>query len=72
MVQIGLVVLAKLLFWEGSKGFRSTGIKVGLFKADSEPIRGTRGKVIGSCVIGVGLVCLFFALVYIPFISEVR
>jgi hypothetical protein len=72
MVQIGLILLALLLFWEGAKGFRSTGIKVGFFKADSEPIRGTKGKVIGSCVIGVGLVCLFFALVYIPFLSGVR
>ena len=72
MVQIGLILLALLFFWEGAKGFRSTGIKVGLFKADSEPIRGTKGKVIGSCVIGVGLVCLFFALVYIPFLSAVR
>jgi hypothetical protein len=72
MVQIGLIVLAMLLFWEGAKGYRSTGIKVGLFKADSEPVKGTKGKVIGACVIGVGLVCLFFALVYIPFFSEVR
>ncbi len=72
MVQIGLTVLALLCFWEGAKGFRSGGIKVGLFKADSQPIKGTKGKVIGSCVIGVGLVCLFFALVYIPFLSGVR
>jgi hypothetical protein len=72
MVQIGLIVLALLFFWEGAKGFRSSGIKVGLLTADSEPIKGTKGKVIGSCVMGVGLVCLFFALVYIPFLSGVR
>lgn len=72
MVQIGLIALALLLFWEGAKGFRSTGIKIGLLKADSEPIKGTKGKVIGSSVIAAGLVCLFFALVYIPFLSGVR
>ena len=72
MVQIGLIVLALLCFWEGAKGFRSTGINVGFFKADSEPIRGTKGKLVGSGVIGVGLVCLFFALVYIPYLSGVR
>jgi hypothetical protein len=71
MVQIGLIVMALLFFWEGAKGFRSTGIKFGIAKAESEPIKGTKGKVIGACVIGVGLVCLFFALVYIPFLSGV-
>ena len=69
MVQIGLILMALLFFWEGAKGFRSTGIKFGLTKADSEPIKGTKGKVIGACVIGVGLVCLFFAVVYMPFLS---
>jgi hypothetical protein len=72
MVQIGLVLLAALCFWEGSKGFRPTGIKIGLFKADSEPLTGKKGKVIGSLVILVGLICLFFALVYIPFLSGIR
>jgi hypothetical protein len=71
MVQIGLIVLALLFFWEGAKGFRATGIKFGITKADSEPIKGTKAKVIGACVIGVGLVCLFFALVYIPFLAKV-
>jgi hypothetical protein len=71
MVQIGLIVMALLLFWEGAKGFRSTGIKFGIAKAGSEPIKGTKGKVIGACVIGVGLVCLFLGLVYIPFLSGV-
>jgi hypothetical protein len=69
MVQVGLIVLALLFFWEGAKGFRSTGIQFGIAKAGSEPIKGTKGKVIGACVIGVGLVCLFFALVFIPFLS---
>lgn len=71
MAQIVLIVLALTLFWEGAQGFRSTGIKFGLVKPNSEPIKGTKGKVIGACVIGVGLVCLFFALVYIPFLSRV-
>jgi hypothetical protein len=71
MVQIGLIVMALFFFWEGAKGFRSTGIKFGLAKADAEPIKGTKGRIIGSCVIGVGLVCLFFALIYIPFLSGI-
>jgi hypothetical protein len=66
MAQIALIGLALTLFWEGAKGFRSTGIKFGLLKAEGEPI-----KVIGSCVICVGLVCLFFALVYIPYLSGI-
>ena len=69
MVQIGLIVLALIFLWEGSKGFRSRGIKIGIFKADSEPITGTKGKLIGSFVIFIAIVCLFFALVYIPFLS---
>lgn len=69
MVQLGLVVMALLFFWEGAKGFRSTGIQLGIVKSGGEPIKGTKGKVIGSCVIGIGLVCLFFALVYIPFLT---
>jgi hypothetical protein len=69
MVQIGLIVLAVGFFWEGAKGFRSTGIKIGLLKANSEPIVGTKGKLIGSFVILLGVVCLFFALVYIPFLA---
>jgi hypothetical protein len=72
MVQIGLIVMALFFIWEGAKGFRSTGIKLGIAKADSEPIKGAKGKVIGSCVIAVGLVCLFFALIYIPFLSGMR
>jgi hypothetical protein len=72
MVQIGLVFLGLLAFWEGSKGFRSTGIKIGLVSATSAPITGATGKLIGSFVIGVGIVCLFFALVYIPFMSGAR
>jgi hypothetical protein len=71
MAQIALIGLALTLFWEGAKGFRSTGIKFGLLKAEGEPIKGTKGKVIGSCVICVGLVCLFFALVYIPYLSGI-
>jgi hypothetical protein len=70
MVQIGLIMLALMFFWEGAKGFRSSGIKVGLFRADGEPIKGPKGKVIGSCVMALGLVCLFFALVYLPFLAE--
>jgi hypothetical protein len=72
MVQIGLIVMAVLFFLEGAKGFRETGIKWGIAKADGEPIKGTKGKVIGSCVIVVGLVCLFFALIYIPFLWGTR
>ncbi len=66
MAQIGLIIAALMLLWEGSKGFRSDGIKLGIFKADSEPITGSKGKLIGAFVIFVALVCLFFALVYIP------
>jgi hypothetical protein len=40
MVQIGLIALALLFFWEGAKGFRSSGIKVGLFKADKRADQG--------------------------------
>ena len=72
MVQIGLVLLGLLFLWEGSKGFRSTGIKLGLVSAKSAPITGRNGKLIGSLVIGLGLVCIFFALVYIPFLSGIR
>jgi hypothetical protein len=69
MGQLALIVIALLFFWEGAKGFRSTGIKIGFVKANSEPITGTKGKLIGSFVILIGLVCLFVALVYIPFLS---
>ena len=72
MVQISLILAALLFFWEGAKGFRETGIKWGIAKADGEPIKGTKGKVIGSCVIAVGLICLFFALIYIPFVLGTR
>jgi hypothetical protein len=66
VTQIALVLFGAFFLWEGAKGFRSCGIKVGLFKADSEPLTGTKGKVVGSFVILVGVAMLLVALVYVP------
>ncbi len=61
MVQLIMILGAGLLIWEGAKGFGPTGIKIGVFKANSEPITGPKARVIGAFVIGIGLVLLGFA-----------
>ncbi len=49
MGQISLIVCALMFFWVGAKGFRSGGIKIGVFKANSDPIKGTNHRSFRNC-----------------------
>ena len=61
MVSLIFLLGGALLCCEGSKGFRSPGIKIGIFKANSEPISGPKGRAIGGFLIALGVLFLFLA-----------
>lgn len=68
MVQISIALFGLYFIWEGAKGFRKCGIKFGLTKAMDEPLTGSKGQVVGSIVIGLGVAVIGFAIFIWPMI----
>ena len=61
MVSLALLLMGALFCWEGYKGFTPTGIRIGIFKANSEPIAGPKGRTIGGFLIALGVLFVFLA-----------
>ena len=66
MIQIGLIVLGLALIREGSKGFRSCGIKAGILKKRDTPMERKQGQFVGSSIISFGVILILFAWLIFP------
>lgn len=66
MIQILFAFMAATCFWHGSKGFRTCGLKIGVFNKPEKPLDPKTGRLVGGLLITAGILFLIFGFIVFP------